>query len=131
MLVNRIGAGFCCTNTLRPDAHEKNCIFSRLNRRWVSHPLTARPTAFHGVDSAGKEQSICTADEVHYVPVSGSNWNLALWRYLPSPKVKALNTTDSSCSFCDFSSNHLSCSDPFSWTSLDFIAFTQTGYNLR
>ncbi|KAJ0106460.1 hypothetical protein Patl1_19188 [Pistacia atlantica] len=29
---------------------------------------------------------ICTADELHYVPVSNSDWRLALWRYLPSPK---------------------------------------------
>ncbi|XP_031254154.1 uncharacterized protein LOC116112090 isoform X2 [Pistacia vera] len=29
---------------------------------------------------------ICTADELHYVPVSNSDWRLALWRYLPSSK---------------------------------------------
>lgn len=30
---------------------------------------------------------ICTADELHYVPVSNSDWKLALWRYRPSPQV--------------------------------------------
>lgn len=30
---------------------------------------------------------ICTADELHYVPVPNSDWRVALWRYLPSPKV--------------------------------------------
>lgn len=31
--------------------------------------------------------SICTADELHYVSVNGSDWRLALWRYLPSLQV--------------------------------------------
>ncbi|XP_024007512.1 uncharacterized protein LOC18008877 isoform X2 [Eutrema salsugineum] len=30
---------------------------------------------------------ICTADELHYVPVPNSDWRAALWRYLPSPKA--------------------------------------------
>ena len=30
---------------------------------------------------------VCTADELHYVPVSNSDWKLALWRYRPSPQV--------------------------------------------
>ncbi|KAJ6411370.1 hypothetical protein OIU84_008022 [Salix udensis] len=34
-----------------------------------------------------KKPGICTADELHYVAVSNSEWKLALWRYcLPSPK---------------------------------------------
>ncbi|KAK3440536.1 hypothetical protein EUGRSUZ_B00830 [Eucalyptus grandis] len=36
---------------------------------------------------AGEKPAICTADELHHVPVSGSPWNLALWRYLPSPNA--------------------------------------------
>ncbi|EEF37508.1 catalytic, putative [Ricinus communis] len=35
-----------------------------------------------------KKPEICTADELHYVPVSTSDWKLALWRYLPSPTRK-------------------------------------------
>lgn len=31
--------------------------------------------------------SICTADELHYVPVPDSPWRLALWRYRPSSPV--------------------------------------------
>ncbi|VVA95192.1 unnamed protein product [Arabis nemorensis] len=30
---------------------------------------------------------ICTADELHFVPVPNSDWRTALWRYLPSPKA--------------------------------------------
>uniref|UniRef100_A0A6N2L9C9 Uncharacterized protein n=1 Tax=Salix viminalis TaxID=40686 RepID=A0A6N2L9C9_SALVM len=38
-----------------------------------------------------KKPGICTADELHYVAVSNSEWKLALWRYcLPSPKGKEL-----------------------------------------
>lgn len=36
---------------------------------------------------AEKKPEICTADELHFVNVSNSEWKLALWRYLPSPKV--------------------------------------------
>lgn len=37
-----------------------------------------------------KKPDACTADELHYVTVSNSEWKLALWRYLPSPKVLVL-----------------------------------------
>lgn len=39
------------------------------------------------VYKAPNKPPICTADELHYVPVHGSNWKLALWRYHPSPQV--------------------------------------------
>lgn len=35
----------------------------------------------------GKKPEICTADEIHYVPVPGTDWKIALWRYLPSTEV--------------------------------------------
>ncbi|KAG7973809.1 hypothetical protein I3843_06G015700 [Carya illinoinensis] len=35
--------------------------------------------------------SICTADELHYVSVSSSDWKLALWRYHPSPQAPQRN----------------------------------------
>ena len=31
---------------------------------------------------------ICTADELHYVSIPGTDWKLALWRFLPPPEVK-------------------------------------------
>ncbi|XP_011022532.1 PREDICTED: uncharacterized protein LOC105124275 isoform X2 [Populus euphratica] len=34
---------------------------------------------------------ICTADELHYVSVSNSDWRLALWRYHPSPQAPPRN----------------------------------------
>ncbi|KAK2647954.1 hypothetical protein Ddye_015443 [Dipteronia dyeriana] len=44
-------------------------------------------TAMIGNGYAEKKKSnICTADELHYVAVSNSDWHLALWRYLPSSK---------------------------------------------
>ena len=39
------------------------------------------------VEKFQEKPSICTADEVHYVSVSKSDWRLALWRYTPSPEV--------------------------------------------
>ncbi|KAI9088644.1 hypothetical protein K1719_029758 [Acacia pycnantha] len=35
--------------------------------------------------------SVCTADELHYVSVSNSDWRLALWRYHPSPSAPPRN----------------------------------------
>jgi hypothetical protein len=46
---------------------------------------------------------MCTADELHYVSVPGTDWRLALWRYLPASDVsvpQALNF----CSGCHESS---------------------------
>ncbi|XP_022736170.1 uncharacterized protein LOC111289411 isoform X2 [Durio zibethinus] len=38
-----------------------------------------------------KKTNICTADELHYVQVEKSEWRVALWRYLPSPKAPSRN----------------------------------------
>lgn len=40
---------------------------------------------------APAKPNMCTADELHYVPVPGTAWRLALWRYLPSKNVRTLN----------------------------------------
>ncbi|KAI4347216.1 hypothetical protein L6164_008048 [Bauhinia variegata] len=90
MLLSRIGFG--CVDPLRPDRREGNRSFSRLTGQWVSAPLPER--AFLGVISErknDKRQSICTADELHYVSVPNSDWKLALWRYLPSPVAPTRN----------------------------------------
>lgn len=39
------------------------------------------------VEKIREKPSICTADELHYVSVSNSDWRLALWRYTPPPQV--------------------------------------------
>ncbi|KAB1205609.1 hypothetical protein CJ030_MR7G017781 [Morella rubra] len=53
---------------------------------------------FSSADSASEavlkppeKPSICTADELHYVPVPHSDWKLALWRYHPSPQAPPRN----------------------------------------
>ncbi|XP_034711778.1 uncharacterized protein LOC117933432 isoform X2 [Vitis riparia] len=38
------------------------------------------------VEKIQEKPSICTADELHYVSMSNSDWRLALWRYAPSPQ---------------------------------------------
>lgn len=35
-----------------------------------------------------EKPEMCTADELHYVPVPGTDWRLALWRYLPPKGVR-------------------------------------------
>lgn len=34
-----------------------------------------------------EKEEVCTADELHYVDVPGTEWKIALWRYIPCPKV--------------------------------------------
>lgn len=91
MLLNHIGAGFCWVDPPRPDPNPRTRIGpSRFHRRGASTPRPARHAAFHGArmeKKGGKRRSICTADELHRVAVSNSNWKLALWRYRPSPEV--------------------------------------------
>lgn len=43
------------------------------------------------VEKISNKPSICTADELHYVSVSNSDWRLALWRYTPSPQAPPRN----------------------------------------
>lgn len=43
------------------------------------------------VEKIQEKPSICTADELHYVSVSNSDWRLALWRYAPSPQAPPRN----------------------------------------
>lgn len=70
-------------------------------------PLRIRARAFSTNESESKSKSkiktnsnaylvsnkpsICTADELHYVSVNGSDWRLALWRYHPSPQAPKRN----------------------------------------
>ncbi|KAL2603137.1 hypothetical protein R1flu_003930 [Riccia fluitans] len=44
-----------------------------------------------GIQDAMAKPEICTADELHYVAVPGTNWKLALWRYHPPPKAPKRN----------------------------------------
>ncbi|XP_057481150.1 uncharacterized protein LOC130768172 isoform X1 [Actinidia eriantha] len=41
--------------------------------------------------TVAKKPSVCTADELHYVSVSNSDWRLALWRYTPPPQAPPRN----------------------------------------
>ena len=58
----------------------------------ISTPVSFRVRAFSTVSTepvfkVPDKPPICTADELHYVSVSNSDWRLALWRYHPSPQV--------------------------------------------
>lgn len=92
MFLNNIGAAFSYIQQPRPDPkHETRIISPRFHCRRDSPPS---PAKVHWEKENVKAQSICTADELHRVTVPNSDWKLALWRYLPSPKVhKALNFT--------------------------------------
>ncbi|XP_023550263.1 uncharacterized protein LOC111808492 isoform X1 [Cucurbita pepo subsp. pepo] len=58
--------------------------------RFPSFKLRAFSTGAAAVRVPDK-QSICTADELHYVSVPNSDWRLALWRYHPSPQAPPRN----------------------------------------
>lgn len=61
--------------------------FSRV--RWEPRFVRGRGRRMLTVKGSGeqKKRNKCTADELHYVSVSNSDWHLALWRYLPSSTV--------------------------------------------
>ncbi|CDO98402.1 unnamed protein product [Coffea canephora] len=64
----------------RPDAPVIVHSAAKLNMRAVSSIAGAG-------GKVSDKPSICTADELHYVPVPDSHWRLALWRYRPSSPV--------------------------------------------
>ncbi|XP_056175070.1 uncharacterized protein LOC115676773 isoform X2 [Syzygium oleosum] len=51
----------------------------------------AAPRLRAALVAGGEKPAVCTADELHRVPVSGSEWKLALWRYFPSPNAPRRN----------------------------------------
>lgn len=86
MLLNDIGTAFCYIKPPRPDPkHETRIMSSHYHCRRGS------PAKKHWEIKDANSQSICTADELHSVSVSNSDWKLALWRYLPSPKAPLRN----------------------------------------
>lgn len=101
MLLNHIAAGFCWVDPQQPDRnHETRLASYGFHRRRVTPPSAA----FQGVrmEKNGRQRrSICTADELHRVVVSNSDWKLALWRYLPSPEVPLFSSSQI-FAFCEY-----------------------------
>ncbi|CAJ2637095.1 unnamed protein product [Trifolium pratense] len=89
MILNNIGAAFCYINLPRPDPKHETRIFS--SRFYCRRDPPPSPAKVHWKKKDVKPQSICTADELHHITVPNSNWKLALWRYLPSPKAPLRN----------------------------------------
>ncbi|WOK92469.1 hypothetical protein Cni_G01160 [Canna indica] len=48
-------------------------------------------SAARGAIQESEKPEICTADELHYAPVPGTEWRLALWRYRPPPEAPKRN----------------------------------------
>ncbi|XP_039691121.1 uncharacterized protein [Medicago truncatula] len=85
MLLSNIGAVFCYNHPPRPDPNNKTRLTSlRFQHRRDSPPS---PAKVHWKKRYVKQQSICTADELHHISIPNSDWKLALWRYLPSPEA--------------------------------------------
>lgn len=65
-------------------------------RRRIRSPALTKAAFKRNVDSKNdkkkeKKPNSCTADELHYVQVDKSDWKVALWRYLPSPRAPTRN----------------------------------------
>ncbi|PHU24265.1 hypothetical protein BC332_09372 [Capsicum chinense] len=54
-------------------------------------PLCTNGSAGGSGSRTTPKPSVCTADELHYVPLPNNEWKLALWRYLPSPQGSRRN----------------------------------------
>jgi len=68
--------------------------FPPLLRRRVLSPIRADSPPISLSASASPSRPVkppvCTADELHYAPVDGAGWRLALWRYRPPGNVCAV-----------------------------------------
>ncbi|KAG2599948.1 hypothetical protein PVAP13_5KG485300 [Panicum virgatum] len=53
--------------------------------------LAGASAAAAACEQAAAKPAICTADELHYAPVPGTEWRLALWRYRPPPEAPKRN----------------------------------------
>ncbi|XP_059303435.1 uncharacterized protein LOC132055564 isoform X1 [Lycium ferocissimum] len=72
--------------------------FPQPDLRWAIHTAVVsppqrrlRPVCGGGGGRRTPKPSVCTADELHYVPLPNNQWKLALWRYLPSPQRSRRN----------------------------------------
>lgn len=66
--------------------------FYKRSSTFSSLPRAAAPFRLRAFSTAVSDKpSICTADELHYVSLSNSDWKLALWRYNPSPLAPPRN----------------------------------------
>ncbi|XP_078446014.1 alpha/beta hydrolase family protein [Wolffia australiana] len=57
-------------------------------------PASARLSPMSEVESvknAVEKPPVCTADELHYVAVPGTEWRIALWRYVPCADAPSRN----------------------------------------
>ncbi|XP_057446987.1 uncharacterized protein LOC130738837 isoform X2 [Lotus japonicus] len=80
ILTNNIATAFPCSHRPQTDPNRQTRFHFRRPVR------SAASNGVHWERKGDKHRSICTADELHRVSVSNSDWKLALWRYLPSPK---------------------------------------------
>ncbi|XP_075633267.1 uncharacterized protein LOC142605716 [Castanea sativa] len=60
-------------------------------RAFFSSSSSSSSSSNDAVLKSQEKPPICTADELHYVSVSNSDWKLALWRYRPSPQAPPRN----------------------------------------
>ncbi|QCE08578.1 polyhydroxyalkanoate synthase [Vigna unguiculata] len=71
---------------------DKHKVICRGFSTFSSLPRATAPVRLRALSTAVTDKpSICTADELHYVSLSNSDWKLALWRYYPSPLAPPRN----------------------------------------
>ncbi|KAL9317174.1 hypothetical protein ACSQ67_013691 [Phaseolus vulgaris] len=89
MLPKLLTMSISMSMSFQSDTHNALCrgfsTFSSLPRATAPFRLRAFSNA------VADKPSVCTADELHYVSLSNSDWKLALWRYNPSPLVPPRN----------------------------------------
>ncbi|TVU06736.1 hypothetical protein EJB05_49964, partial [Eragrostis curvula] len=65
----------------------------RLHRRVLAHIRADSPSpiSLSAAPSQPAKPPACTADELHYAPIDGAGWRLALWRYRPPRNAPVRN----------------------------------------
>nr|DAD35441.1 TPA_asm: hypothetical protein HUJ06_006081 [Nelumbo nucifera] len=98
--VLQIASNFCYLNPIplssKPESHIAVYGGNATRMESLRLRLGPRVKAFSSVESEvvthrTTKPSVCTADELHYVSTPNSEWKLALWRYIPSPKAPPRN----------------------------------------
>ncbi|XP_019056019.1 PREDICTED: uncharacterized protein LOC104613301 isoform X2 [Nelumbo nucifera] len=100
----QIAATFCYLNQIPlsawPESRIALCRRTKVRAESLRLKLRSRVRAFSSSPSSIESEAlvdktiqpaICTADELHYVSAPNSDWRLALWRYIPSPKAPSRN----------------------------------------
>ncbi|XP_043700021.1 uncharacterized protein LOC122650691 isoform X2 [Telopea speciosissima] len=90
---NRIATSGPAAREESPGLRLRSSLRRKVSVRAFSSPFSSSVVgdAMTVEKNTNPKPSVCTADELHYVPVANGDWRLALWRYNPPPNAPRRN----------------------------------------